>query len=88
MQFENLRRVHETFPDKNLIFTEGCTEKFDMNRINEWAIGERYGVSMVNDFNSGTAAWTDWNILLDENGGPNHVGNFCFAPVHADSKDR
>lgn len=41
---------------------------------------------MVNDFNNGTVAWTDWNILLDENGGPNHVGNFCFAPVHADTK--
>jgi glucosylceramidase len=24
------------------------------------------------------------NILLDENGGPNHKGNFCFAPIHAD----
>ncbi|WP_240348389.1 glycoside hydrolase family 30 protein [Longitalea arenae] len=86
MQFENLKRVHETFPDRNLIFTEGCVEKFDMNRIHDWAIGERYGFSMVNDFNSGTVAWTDWNILLDENGGPNHVGNFCFAPVHADTK--
>ena len=41
---------------------------------------------MVNDFNCGTVAWTDWNILLDENGGPNHVGNFCFAPVHADTQ--
>lgn len=86
MQFENLKRVHETFPDKNLIFTEGCVEKFDINRINEWYIGERYGNSMINDFNSGTVAWTDWNILLDETGGPNHVGNFCFAPVHADTK--
>jgi glucosylceramidase len=25
-------------------------------------------------------------VLLDERGGPNHVGNFCFAPVHADTK--
>jgi len=41
---------------------------------------------MVNDFNCGTVAWTDWNVLLDENGGPNHVGNFCFAPIHADTK--
>jgi glucosylceramidase len=41
---------------------------------------------MINDFNNGTVAWTDWNILLDEIGGPNHVGNFCFAPVHADTK--
>jgi len=86
MQFENLKRVNEAFPDKNLIFTEGCVEKFGLDRINDWSLGERYGYSMVNDFNCGTVAWTDWNILLDENGGPNHVGNFCFAPVHADSK--
>jgi glucosylceramidase len=41
---------------------------------------------MINDFNSGTEGWTDWNILLDEHGGPNHVGNFCFAPIHADTR--
>ena len=41
---------------------------------------------MIHDFNNGTVGWTDWNILLDENGGPNHVGNFCFAPVHADTR--
>lgn len=46
---------------------------------------ERYGSSIINDFNNGTVAWTDWNILLDQEGGPNHVGNFCFAPVHADT---
>jgi glucosylceramidase len=34
----------------------------------------------------GGVAWTDWNILLDEKGGPNHVGNFCFAPIHADTR--
>lgn len=86
MQFDNVKRVHESFPDKNLIFTEGCVEKFNLERVKDWALGEKYGRSMVNDFNSGTAAWCDWNILLDEKGGPNHVGNFCFAPIHADTK--
>ncbi len=86
MQFENLKRVKEAFPDKNLIFTEGCVEKFSLDRVNDWTLGEKYGYSMVNDFNCGTVAWTDWNILLDDKGGPNHVGNFCFAPVHADSQ--
>jgi glucosylceramidase len=84
--FENLKRVKEAFPSKQLIFTEGCVEKFNFDKLNDWALGERYGLSMINDFNAGTAAWTDWNILLDENGGPNHVGNFCFAPVHADTR--
>jgi glucosylceramidase len=86
MQFENVRRVHESFPDINLIFTEGCVEKYSYDRLHDWALGERYGYSLLNDFNCGTVAWTDWNILLDENGGPNHAGNFCFAPVHANTK--
>ncbi|MDB4925072.1 glycoside hydrolase family 30 protein [Mucilaginibacter sp.] len=87
MNLESTRRVHEAFPGKNLVFTEGCIEKFDFNRLNDWSLGEKYGTSMINDFNSGTVAWTDWNVLLDEKGGPNHVGNFCFAPVHADTRN-
>ncbi len=83
--FENVAKVHEAYPTKNLIFTEGCFEKFDAQKYQFWANGERYGISMINDFNNGTVGWTDWNILLDQNGGPNHVGNFCFAPIHADT---
>ncbi len=86
MNFENERRVAETFPDKHLIFTEGCPEQFSFSKINDWSLGEKYGMSMINDFNAGTVGFTDWNILLDEKGGPNHVGNFCFAPIHADTK--
>jgi glucosylceramidase len=26
------------------------------------------------------SAFYDWNLLLDETGGPNHVGNLCHAP--------
>jgi glucosylceramidase len=84
--FDNVTNVHESYPDKNLIFTEGCVEKFTATKYQHWANGERYGRSMINDFNAGTVAWTDWNILLDQTGGPNHVGNFCFAPIHADTK--
>lgn len=83
--FDNVRKVYEDYPSKNLIFTEGCIEKFDAKKYQFWANGERYGTSMIHDFNNGTVAWTDWNILLDQNGGPNHVGNFCFAPIHADT---
>ncbi|HTI90490.1 MAG TPA: glycoside hydrolase family 30 protein [Puia sp.] len=87
MQFDNLKLVHEAFPGKNLLFTEGCKEKFSFDSLQNWSLGERYGYSMINDFNGGATGWTDWNILLDENGGPNHTGNFCFAPVHADTRN-
>ncbi|MFA7421716.1 MAG: glycoside hydrolase family 30 protein [Melioribacteraceae bacterium] len=84
--FENVGEVKKAFPNTNLIFTEGCAESFDSTHYNYWPNAERYGRSMINDFNNGTVGWTDWNILLDEKGGPNHVENFCFAPVHADTR--
>jgi glucosylceramidase len=84
--YENVGRVHEAWPDKNIMFTEGCAESFKTDGYYSWSLGERYGRSMINDFNNGTVGWTDWNILLDETGGPNHVQNFCFAPVHADTR--
>lgn len=84
--FKNLNVVNEEFPDKKLFFTEGCNERFVLDKLEYWANAERYGRSIIEDFNSGTVAWTDWNILLDMTGGPNHVGNLCFAPVHADTE--
>jgi len=83
--YENVRAVYECYPDKHLLFTEGCAESFNPDHYQYWPNAERYGRSMINDFNNGTVGWTDWNILLDERGGPNHVGNFCFAPVHANT---
>ena len=84
--FDSVGKVHEMYPNKKLLFTEGCNEKFDAAKYQLWKNGERYGESMINDFNNGTVGWTDWNILLDENGGPNHVSNFCFSPIHGDTK--
>ena len=86
MLFNNVEMVHQTFPQKNLLFTEGCADSFNAARIYDWSLGEKYGRSMIHDFNSGTVGWTDWNILVDEKGGPNHVANYCFAPVIADPK--
>ena len=84
--FDNLGIIAESYPSKKLLFTEGCVESFDAEKYQYWPNAERYGRSMINDFNKGTVGWTDWNILLDETGGPNHVGNLCFAPIHADIK--
>ena len=85
-KYDNLKLVKEAYPDKQLLFTEGCQEGFDPAHYERWSNAERYGNSMINDFNSGAVGWTDWNILLDETGGPNHVQNLCFAPIHADTQ--
>ncbi len=85
-KWDNLTNINESYPEMKLLFTEGCQEGFDSDHYQRWSNAERYGESMINDFNCGTVGWTDWNILLNENGGPNHVGNFCFSPIHADTR--
>jgi len=82
---DNLANVTESYPDMKLLFTEGTNEKFSAEKYQYWPNAERYGRSMIMDFNRGTVGWTDWNILLDHHGGPNHVENFCFAPIHANT---
>lgn len=84
--YANVAAVHQAYPDKPLLLTEATVEKFEASRYQYWPNAGRYGASLINDFNSGAAGWTDWNILLDQTGGPNHVGNLCFAPVHADTR--
>lgn len=84
--YDNVALVDRLYPDKHLLFTEGTPASFDSTGYARWDLGEEYGRSMINDFNSGAEGWTDWNVLLDEQGGPNHVGNFCFAPIHADTR--
>jgi glucosylceramidase len=81
--FDNVQSVHDAWPDKHVMLTEGCQEGGP--HINEWAVGERYGRAMIEDLNHWSVGWTDWNMLLDQHGGPNHVGNLCSAPIIADT---
>ena len=81
--FEHVQEVHERWPDKQLLFTEGCQEGGPHH--GSWALGERYARSIINDLNRWTVGWIDWNLLLDHRGGPNHVGNLCSAPILANA---
>lgn len=44
----------------------------------------RYARNIIVSLNHWVSGWIDWNIVLDQQGGPNHVGNFCGAPVMID----
>ena len=83
--FEHVQLLHDAWPDKQLLFTEGCQEGGP--HTGEWELGERYATSIINDLNRWTVGWIDWNLLLDATGGPNHVGNLCSAPILAAADD-
>lgn len=82
-EFENVGKVHDLFPQKHLLFTEGCQEYGC--QIGEWFTGERYARNMIGDFNNWNEGFLDWNLVLDETGGPNHVNNLCDAPIIVDT---
>ena len=45
----------------------------------------RYARNIIVSLNHWVSGWIDWNIVLDKDGGPNHVGNFCAAPIMIDT---
>ncbi len=46
----------------------------------------RYARNIIVSLNHWVSGWIDWNIVLDQRGGPNHVGNFCGAPIMIDTR--
>ena len=49
---------------------------------------QKYAHDMIGNMNHGMNGFYDWNIVLDEKGGPNHVGNFCDAPFLFDTQKK
>lgn len=82
--FDALAEVRRQYPDKELIFTEGCVEYSRLAADDQVRHAEMYAHDIIGDFNAGMNGFIDWNLILDQQGGPNHVGNYCDAPVMCD----
>lgn len=82
--FGDSAALHEAYPDKHLIHTEACAEGGP--HPFEVGVAERYGHDIIGCLNNWTEGWIDWNLVLNTEGGPNHAGNLCSAPILADVK--
>lgn len=94
--FEGLRLVHEQL-SKPLVCGEFCGPiTADANEL-----AELYGIEICENLNNFCIASCDWNLLLDENGGPYHnrtaktegelfenKEDGCYAPILYDTKKR
>jgi glucosylceramidase len=65
--FDNVRIVHDAFPDKHLLYTEGGIG-------GSWEDAQRLARNVIADLNNWTEGWAVWNLLLDQNNGPRHAG--------------
>lgn len=84
--FDNILALKERFPEKEVLFTEGCIEQYTPDRANDLGLGERYAHHILQDLRRGVTGWTDWNCLLNKFGGPNHLNNLCAAPIMVDKE--
>ena len=83
--FDNLAMTHQTYPSYHLLMSECCVELLvSKDPIGSLQHAEQYAYEMIKDFNNYSEGYIDWNLLLDEKGGPNHVGNYCESPIMMD----
>lgn len=88
-----LDKAHESFPEKLIIATEACSgdKPWDEHKpiLGYWPRCQDYILDIIEDLNHHVNAWIDWNLVLDEAGGPNYVNNSVDSAivVNATSKD-
>jgi glucosylceramidase len=77
--FDNVRMVHDAFPDKHLLYTEGGLG-------GSWSSAHRLAKNVILDLNNWTEGWVIWNLMCDQNNGPRHVGGLGGSTsVNADT---
>ncbi|XP_029161310.1 lysosomal acid glucosylceramidase-like [Nylanderia fulva] len=87
-----LTETHDKYPDKFLLMTEACTGTFATNflepivNLGSWYRGEQYMKNIIENLSHWVTGWIDWNIALDEKGGPTWVGNYVDSPIIVNSE--
>ncbi|KAL4166996.1 hypothetical protein KRP22_012483 [Phytophthora ramorum] len=78
---ERLNDTHFVDENRFMLATESCNCPDVGHGDLAWFRAQRYGHDIMTDLNNYVAGWVDWNLLLDHNGGPNHLANLCDAPI-------
>ncbi|CAG2170249.1 unnamed protein product, partial [Oppiella nova] len=85
----DLDKTHQQFPNVFLLSTEACegSNPFVTDKVSlgNWDRAQAYAYDIITDLQHFTAGWVDWNLALDETGGPNWVKNFVDAPIIVNS---
>lgn len=82
-----LDQAHSKYPNKILLGTEASPGDKPWNFrgpvLGSWIRAEDYIQNILEDLNHWVSGWIDWNLVLDEQGGPNYVNNFMDASIIA-----
>jgi len=80
-----LDKIHKAHPNKFIMATEACHEKAPLanstTRSQQWKRAALYSKDIIENLNHWSVGWLDWNLWLDEHGGPNWAENHVDSPV-------
>lgn len=80
-----LEKTHQRWPDKIILNTESCLGDKPYQThgpvLGSWERAEEYLRAYIEDLQHSVNGWIDWNLVLDESGGPNYTNNTVESPV-------
>lgn len=80
-----LDKTHANWPGKLILNTESCLGDKPYQThgplLGSWERAEEYVRAYMEDLQHSVNGWIDWNLVLDESGGPNYTNNTVDAPV-------
>ncbi|XP_065292508.2 lysosomal acid glucosylceramidase-like isoform X3 [Dermacentor albipictus] len=80
-----LNMVHNSYPGMFILPSEACTgynsEPEYKVMLGSWSRAEQYATDILQNLNHWANGWTDWNLALDTQGGPNWARNFVDSPI-------
>ncbi|KAG7396699.1 hypothetical protein PHYBOEH_001928 [Phytophthora boehmeriae] len=96
--FDKLQEFHDEYPDIFILGTEAC-EGYLPSLVGTgkgpslddpdkaWKRAQNYARDIIEDMNNMAAGWTDWNLVLDTDGGPNWAKNMVDSPILIDEQN-
>lgn len=87
-----LDQAHNKFPEKILLNTESCIGDKPTEThgpvLGSWSRAERYALGIIQDLQHYVAGWIDWNLVLNEHGGPTYINNTVDSAVVLNSTSK
>jgi glucosylceramidase len=72
--FDNVRMVHDAFPDKKILYSEAGMR-------GTWKAATNLAKNMIIDLNNWANGWVFWNLILDQDNGPRHAGGLYGSNI-------
>ncbi|CAH1104381.1 unnamed protein product [Psylliodes chrysocephalus] len=83
--------THNKYPDKFLIMTEACRGQIPFEKkvdLGSWDRAEDIAGGVIENFKHWVTGWVDWNMALNEGGGPSYVSNYVDSPIIVNSSSQ